>query len=198
MFQPRLYTSDCKEPPYRIAWGGEVITVPRSEALHMFRVGLIKEVDDVRDPGPGRVAVKVEALQWHFWNIGCPVIAKWERGITRSTPPKWWISCKAWEYSAPSRNPLKDLGELYKEILDSAGIDLTPRTPSPNAGMRRKTHEILRRHHSSHHSQDLRERSRSLLGIASNIRFRFPFPWEDKIAPGDFDQDTIACREITK
>ena len=27
----------------------------------------------------------------------------------------------------------------------------------------------------------------SLLGIASNIRFRFPFPWEDKIAPGDFD-----------
>lgn len=27
----------------------------------------------------------------------------------------------------------------------------------------------------------------SLRGIASNVRFRFPFPWEDKIAPGDFD-----------
>jgi hypothetical protein len=119
MFKPKHWFPNCKEAPYRVAWEGEVITVPRSEAVGMYQAGLIKNFDSCRDSGPGRIAVKVEAFAWHFKKIGAPVIVK-EDG------DQWSITCRAWNCSFPSKNPLKSLNELWNEMMDSAGIDLTP------------------------------------------------------------------------
>jgi hypothetical protein len=99
----------------------------------MLRAGLIQSYnsrDDIRrTTGATADSVKIEALQWHFRNIGAPVFVsppKNMRHLNFHAPEYTWnIHCPAWRYEAPTADPVKTLGSLYKEILEGAEIYLS-------------------------------------------------------------------------
>ena len=121
LFTPKRWTSECKEPAYRIPWEGEIIAVPRTEAVYMRQAGLVDHIHSCAEGGMP-VELKIEAMQWHFRNLGAPVICTQDK----ENRTVWHIICKAWKCSYPVKDPMKALGDLYKEILECAQHDTTP------------------------------------------------------------------------
>jgi hypothetical protein len=112
-YTPKSYKDSSSYLPYVIAWKGELFYTTREEAVSLIRNKMIFSCYGVGDFTPEeRLKVKIEAMQWHFDEIGAPIIVRKAKCRTRT----WMITCPVWNCSYPTRNPLLEMKKLFDEI----------------------------------------------------------------------------------
>jgi len=119
-YQPKIWNSSCLEDPWQIPWKGEVVIVPASEAKKMIAGKLIYSCSACGRPEE-KLQVKIEAMQWYFDEVGFPVIVrKIRQDEIHGAKTVYMITCRGWDYSAPTSDPLKVMYEIWDEMTECA------------------------------------------------------------------------------